>query len=528
MSSAAAAAAIAADISLNSFQLQALKQRYEPKTALMKLGPYMMNVSGVFSRVVTANAAAAQKENNIIASFEILGAVSGGLMVGFGPNSIVAIPGGSITGTVVGSVVARVMTIFDNINEILDSDEYKEWSVLRKEMMDNEATRLFFEKDDLLKHFKCPLSNAIPEIPVKAVNGVVYDYNALKGWRMNHPTHPYPGDKANARESGLSLREHYDQFRLFFDFPTISGILERLSNLNVILQGRKDALTIALDEHQHLSRLADSQALEKNNYSVLSAIEGRMGKSERDKFFALLQVQQNRAGNVPQPLFQDYEQIVAAVESFVGPDTPLRSQDNWNAPVLQLACKQMMKTRIAKRKREYDNRDALEKEGIAHAQAAQEAVLEGTRVEVVKKGITDAISEQTSRLGEADKKMRELPNSTYYEQQRRGLEDESAIIRKRIKIEDLRLDSVNERLVQITDQIMREAILATQKMEASNGIKPTSKLRKVVVITDGAFVFYIKKAVYVITFGLWQPKINVKYDDVEDRSINLDVAPEIP
>lgn len=104
------------------------------------------------------------------------------------------------------------------------TDVYKVWCHKRSNALKEAAKKSVLTSDDILKNFCCPLSNDIPDCPVRAPNHCTYDMTVLReklrGW----------GRKALPQGGPIFTIEEVS-----FDFGFANSILDRLNALAIAI-----------------------------------------------------------------------------------------------------------------------------------------------------------------------------------------------------------------------------------------------------------------------------------------------------
>ncbi len=224
---------------------------------------------------------------------------------------------GMTVGGSLGAVTGRLATYIDNFNEVFNSQAYQNWVTLRREINEKAQIKRFFNEDDLLKHFLCPILQSLPLIPVEPTEippaefgkHLVFDLNTLLEWRRTENAAlslvPYP--KAPPCPNNQVRRF----FRLSFSFSYANALEERVRSIKRMIRAIPDELT---------------NAIEKRNPNPIN----------------------------PELIFllQNHDNVRDIVRSYVGIDDPIASLNSSykNLYRIDSACSQIL-TKVAKGKK---------------------------------------------------------------------------------------------------------------------------------------------------------------------------------
>lgn len=130
-------------------------------------------------------------------------------------------------GAVAGAAVAGCCGLFAIGRRIvrLNTREFQEYREVRQEMLREGFIENFVKEDDELRHFLCPITHTLPEIPVTFSSpanpyNFHYDYQAIDTMLKEKPETVPPGCLTSFNHEDLTL-----------DFPCMRAILNRFAQL---------------------------------------------------------------------------------------------------------------------------------------------------------------------------------------------------------------------------------------------------------------------------------------------------------
>ncbi|MBA3956886.1 MAG: hypothetical protein H0X51_00620 [Parachlamydiaceae bacterium] len=123
--------------------------------------------------------------------------------------------------------------------EVMDTFAYQDWIERRTQSLQMASVKSKLNRDEVLKHFKCPLTNTIAQLPVVCPNGVTFEYEAIVRWLEQNPGKVAP-------ECTVAFTEE----ELVFDCSYFNTIQNRLETINERLTKRDHAEVVAFFQEQ--------------------------------------------------------------------------------------------------------------------------------------------------------------------------------------------------------------------------------------------------------------------------------------
>lgn len=127
---------------------------------------------------------------------------------------------GGFAGILGMAAVVSGMLTYAEIQRIRTSPQYISWRTARKNRQEADNVKEFIREDEILKLAVCPIKKEIPEIPMRAPGGMIFEFDAVTEWLDNHPGEIYPG-----------LKEPFSKEDLVYDLSHVYGVLDRIDYL---------------------------------------------------------------------------------------------------------------------------------------------------------------------------------------------------------------------------------------------------------------------------------------------------------
>lgn len=194
----------------------------------------------------------------------VVGALAGGV-VGTVKGGAMSVPG-ALTGAKIGGCAGFTLGIaVSSIHvtiQIRQSDHYIRWKTQALQDKVYPLFQDFLKQDEQFQDLICPISFALPVVPVKSPNGHVYEKASIEKWLLSNPDNPCPLRGKSFTKSDLV----YDQ-----------------KHLNKIIKRAKELLNQKLNPHVGEGLRALNESLTSNRFAVFQGEHAMVAKEAFDK-----------------------------------------------------------------------------------------------------------------------------------------------------------------------------------------------------------------------------------------------------